>query len=95
MPMICSSVKRLRFILWSSQWARAYFKMDYFNGARSLIELHQISVAKETLRQWMTEAGIWVSRRERKKPVFQPHGRRDCFGELIQIDGSVPLTRPI
>ncbi|HEV7436563.1 MAG TPA: helix-turn-helix domain-containing protein, partial [Pseudorhizobium sp.] len=26
-----------------------------------LIELHRISVAKETLRQWMTEAGIWVS----------------------------------
>ncbi|OKP63816.1 hypothetical protein BTE77_35225 [Ensifer adhaerens] len=35
MPMICSSVKRVRFIPWSSQWARAYFKMDYFNGARS------------------------------------------------------------
>ncbi|AJC82451.1 hypothetical protein IE4803_PB00404 (plasmid) [Rhizobium etli bv. phaseoli str. IE4803] len=32
---ICTSVKRLRFIPWSSQWARAYFKMDYFNGARS------------------------------------------------------------
>lgn len=27
-----------------------------------LIELHRISVAKETLRQWMTEAGIWISR---------------------------------
>ncbi len=53
-----------------------------------LIELHRISVAKETLRQWMTEAGIWVSRRERKKQVFQPRGRRDCFGELVQIDGS-------
>jgi len=51
-----------------------------------LIELHRISVAKETLRQWMTEAGIWVSRRERKKRVFQPRGRRDCFGELVQID---------
>ncbi|MFW8642915.1 ISNCY family transposase [Rhizobium beringeri] len=36
----------------------------------------------------MTEAGIWVSRRERKKRVFQPRGRRDCFGELVQIDGS-------
>ncbi len=58
-----------------------------------LIELHRISVAKETLRQWMTEAGIWVSRRERKKRVFQPRGRRDCFGELVQIDGLVPLTR--
>ncbi|WP_210268694.1 hypothetical protein, partial [Rhizobium rhizogenes] len=33
--IICSSVKRLRFIPWSSRWARAYFKMDYFNGARS------------------------------------------------------------
>lgn len=44
-----------------------------------LIELHRISVAKETLRQWMTEAGIWISRRERKKRVFQPRGRRDCF----------------
>lgn len=53
-----------------------------------LIELHRISVAKETLRQWMTEAGIWISRQERKKRVFQPRGRRDCFGELVQIDGS-------
>ncbi|PON04277.1 hypothetical protein ATY29_27175 [Rhizobium hidalgonense] len=41
-----------------------------------LIELHQISVAKERLRQWMTEAGIWVSRRESKKRVFQPRGQR-------------------
>ncbi|TDW35031.1 hypothetical protein EV128_103313 [Rhizobium azibense] len=41
--MICSSVKRLRFIPWSSQWARAYFKMDYFNGARSLLKALQSS----------------------------------------------------
>ena len=34
-----------------------------------LIERHQIAVSKETLRQWMTEAGIWISRRERKKRV--------------------------
>ncbi|MFC3221309.1 ISNCY family transposase [Tianweitania populi] len=53
-----------------------------------LIELHRLSVSKETLRQWMTEAGIWISRRERTKRVFQPRGRRDCFGELVQIDGS-------
>ncbi len=53
-----------------------------------LIELHHICVSKETLRQWMCEAGIWVSRRERKQRVFQPRGRRDCLGELVQIDGS-------
>jgi hypothetical protein len=27
-PMICSSVNRLRFMLWSSSWARANFKLD-------------------------------------------------------------------
>jgi hypothetical protein len=57
-------------------------------AAEKLIERHRIAVSKETLRQWMMEAGIWVSRRERKKRVFQPRGRRDCFGELVQIDGS-------
>ena len=57
-------------------------------AAEKLAERHQVSVSKETLRQWMMEAGIWLSRRARKKRVFQPRGRRDCFGELIQIDGS-------
>ena len=36
----------------------------------------------------MTEAGIWTSRRERKRRLHQPRGRRDCLGELVQIDGS-------
>lgn len=57
-------------------------------AAEKLLERHQIGVSKETLRQWMTEAGIWKSRRERKKQLHQPRGRRDCFGELVQIDGS-------
>jgi hypothetical protein len=53
-----------------------------------LIERHQIAVSKETLREWMTEAGIWTSRRECKSQLHQPRGRRDCLGELVQIDGS-------
>ncbi|WP_411756424.1 hypothetical protein [Sinorhizobium meliloti] len=43
-------------------------------AAEKLIECHRIAVSKETLRQWMMEASIWVSRRERKKRVFQPRG---------------------
>ena len=58
-------------------------------AAEKLLERHRIAVSKETLRQWMMEAGLWVSRREHKKRVFQPRGRRDCFGELVQIDGSL------
>lgn len=57
-------------------------------ACEKLVEQHQVAISKETLRQWMTDAGIWVSRRERKQRVFQPRGRRDCFGELVQIDGS-------
>lgn len=53
-----------------------------------LLEWHQIAVSIETLRQWMTEVFIWTSRRKRKKQLHQPRGRRDCLGELVQIDGS-------
>jgi len=49
---------------------------------------HDVCVSKETLRKWMAEAGIWQSRKERRKRVYQPRNRRDCFGELIQLDGS-------
>ena len=31
--MICSSVKRLRLMFWSSRWARTNFKLDYPRGA--------------------------------------------------------------
>ena len=54
-----------------------------------LAELHEVSVSKETVRQWMVEDGLWANRKERKKRVYQPRNRRDCFGELIQIDGSL------
>src|SRR5258708_6288169 len=36
----------------------------------------------------MMMAGLWKDRRARLKPVHQPGYRRDCVGELIQIDGS-------
>jgi hypothetical protein len=36
----------------------------------------------------MIEAGLWIDRRHRLPSPHQPHRRRDCFGELVQIDGS-------
>jgi hypothetical protein len=35
----------------------------------------------------MADAGIWLSRKQRRT-FRQPRLRRECFGELIQIDGS-------
>lgn len=57
-------------------------------AAEKLSELHDLHLGRETIRQWMMAAGIWKDRRQRLKPVHQPRHRRDCVGELIQIDGS-------
>ena len=35
----------------------------------------------------MIQDGIWLSRKQRRA-IHQPRSRRECFGELIQIDGS-------
>jgi hypothetical protein len=43
---------------------------------------------RETLRQWLLQAHLWRSRQQRHAAVHQPRYRRDCLGELIQIDGS-------
>jgi hypothetical protein len=53
-----------------------------------LAERHDIAVGCETLRQMMIEAGIWQDRAARRSRPYQPRHRRECRGELIQIDGS-------
>jgi hypothetical protein len=35
----------------------------------------------------MIEAELWVDRKQRRKCVHQPRSRRDCVGELVQVDG--------
>ncbi|VWB34966.1 integrase [Burkholderia lata] len=57
-------------------------------ACEKLSECHGIQLAKETVRRLMTDAGLWVPRRQRPPKVYQPRARRACLGELIQIDGS-------
>jgi transposase len=56
-------------------------------ACEKLRELHGVCVSSETLRTWMTVAGLWSTRAERRKRPQPPRARRDCFGELVQIDG--------
>jgi transposase len=56
-------------------------------AVEKLDEDHGLKVYRETLRKWMQDAGIWLSRKQRRT-FHQPRLRRECFGELIQIDGS-------
>ena len=56
-------------------------------AAEKLAETHDLKVSRETLRGWMIEAGLWLSRRQRRR-FHQPRQRREALGELVQIAGS-------
>ncbi|CAN7721572.1 ISNCY family transposase [Variovorax sp. LjRoot290] len=57
-------------------------------ACEKLRECHGLILAKETVRVLMMAAGLWTPRRQRAPKIHQPRNRRDCLGELIQIDGS-------
>lgn len=45
-------------------------------------------VGRETVRKWLIEKGLWEKRRKRKAHR-KSRDRRECFGELLQMDGSI------
>src|SRR5271169_4876248 len=45
-------------------------------------------VLPQTLRRWLIAEGLWQRRRQRD-PHRSRRPRRDCFGELVQIDASI------
>lgn len=47
-----------------------------------------IEVSRETLRKWMSAAGLWQTRRRRVKQVHVWRPRRSAFGELVMMDSS-------
>ncbi|MDL2410782.1 ISNCY family transposase [Rhizobium calliandrae] len=56
-------------------------------AAEKLAERDGLRVSRETLRQWMVAAGLWLSAKQRRT-FHQPRLRREAYGELVQIDGS-------
>jgi DNA-binding Lrp family transcriptional regulator len=53
-----------------------------------LAKKHAIEVSRETVRQWMIEAGLWRARKQRVEKVHEWRPRRSRFGELVQWDTS-------
>ena len=52
-----------------------------------LAEREGITVSRETVRTWLMEAGEWKKHR-RHKAHRQWRERKDCYGEMLQMDGS-------
>jgi transposase len=53
-----------------------------------LAEREGVVVSKETLRQWLMEAGIWKKKKRRVEQVHEWRARRSCWGEMVQWDTS-------
>ncbi|HAS6977816.1 TPA: helix-turn-helix domain-containing protein, partial [Vibrio parahaemolyticus] len=56
--------------------------------SEKLSEIHNIKLSNETIRQWMIASNLWTPKKKKRRKVYQPRARRDCLGELIQLDGS-------
>lgn len=54
-----------------------------------LLERDDLKINKETIRQWMIAGELWKGKRRKGCNIHQSRERRPCFGELVQIDGSV------
>src|SRR4051794_40544151 len=59
-------------------------------AAEKLAEAHDLRLSRETLRQWMAEAGLWVPRKARRGRVHQPRHRRGCLRGAGEDDGRQP-----
>jgi transposase len=55
--------------------------------AGEYLRAEDMQVSKETLRNWMIQAGLWQARKQRGR-AHPPRPRRPRLGELVQIDGS-------
>lgn len=70
-----------------------YFEFGPTFAAEKMLEDDRIAIHHETLRLWLKEAGLWT--RKRKRKVYRERReRRPCFGDLLQIDGSIHQWLP-
>ena len=68
-------------------YRRKYHDFGPTLASEKLLELDGIGVSRETLRQWLLSAGFWEKRR-RRRSHRQWRLRKECFGEMVQMDGS-------
>lgn len=56
-------------------------------ASEKLLEKHNLIVNRESLRLKMIDEDLWKFKK-RKAPMRQMRERKDCFGEMVQLDGS-------
>jgi len=58
-------------------------------AAEKMQERESIKINRETLRQWMIDEKIWITRNMRASiKSYRWRKRKECMGEMVQTDGS-------
>lgn len=55
--------------------------------ANEKLEEDGIRISEETLRIWLIKEGLW-KQKQKRKTHRQWRERKECFGEMVQMDGS-------
>jgi len=67
---------------------KRYYDFGPTFAAEKLLECEKIKISKEKLRQLMISREIDYPRRKKKGNIHQWRERKQCRGEMIQMDGS-------
>jgi DNA-binding MarR family transcriptional regulator len=70
-----------------AEYQRCYRDFGPTLASEKLAEA-DLHVSADTLRRWLIAAGLWQGRRKRAQHR-QRRPRRECFGELVQMDTSI------
>jgi len=57
-------------------------------ASESLASRHRIVASRETVRTWMTAAGLWKPGKQKIERIHEWRARRSRLGELVQWDTS-------
>jgi len=69
-------------------YAKKYHDFGPTLASEKLLELDKIRVDHDTMRRWLLEEGIKYEWQRRKRPHRKWRERKECFGEMVQMDGS-------
>jgi len=61
-------------------------------ACEKLCERHGFTLAKETVRRWMRDAGLWIPRKQRPPKIHQPRNRSGASATSTQ-DSVSPISR--
>jgi transposase len=70
-----------------AEYQRCYADFGPTLASEKLAE-QGLVVSHDTLRRWLLATGLWQRQRQRDKHR-QRRARRECFGELVQMDTSI------